>query len=162
MMNRRAFLKLSAGALVLAAAGGLTGCGNSVDLNHPMQEVDGVVFLCDAVTNDASGGSKFKVRYKPYFAIWNKNDAPVTIPRSNITGTFTGADGHAEPMVFTEKDLNLSARQYTEYNGATFCLETENSVASSWKDGSYELRILYNNKTIVFRYDGEKMTTSIQ
>lgn len=161
MMNRRTFLKLSAGALVLAAAGGLTGCGSSIDLNHPKQEVDGVVFLCDAVANDASGGNTYKVQYKPYFAIWNKNDAPITIPRRNITGTFTDAYGSV-PMKFTEKDLSLSAKQYVEYNGATFCLETENSVESSWKEGTYELRILYNEKTIIFRYDGETMTTSIQ
>ena len=30
MINRRTFLKLSAGALVLTAAGALTGCGDTV------------------------------------------------------------------------------------------------------------------------------------
>ena len=82
MMNRRAFLKLSAGALVLAAAGGLTGCGEiSVDLDHPKQEVDGVIFLCDVVSNiDTSGGDGTKVQYKPYFAVWNKTDKAIIIP----------------------------------------------------------------------------------
>lgn len=47
MMDRRTFLKLSAGALALAAAGALTGCGTSIDLTHPHEEVEGVMFLCD-------------------------------------------------------------------------------------------------------------------
>ena len=45
MIDRRTFLKLSAGALVLTAAGALTGCGTTMDLNHPQQEVEGVMFL---------------------------------------------------------------------------------------------------------------------
>ena len=45
MIDRRTFLKLSAGALVLTAAGALTGCGTTIDLNHPQQEVETVVLL---------------------------------------------------------------------------------------------------------------------
>lgn len=47
MIDRRTFLKLSAGTLVLTAAGALTGCGTTIDLDHPKQEVEGVMFLCD-------------------------------------------------------------------------------------------------------------------
>lgn len=49
MIDRRTFLKLSAGALVLTAAGALTGCGTTIDLDHPHQEVDRVMFLCDVL-----------------------------------------------------------------------------------------------------------------
>lgn len=45
MIDRRTFLKLSAGALVLTAAGALTGCGTTIDLNHPQQEVEGAMSL---------------------------------------------------------------------------------------------------------------------
>ena len=38
MIDRRTFLKLSAGALVLTAAGALTGCGTTMDLNHPSRK----------------------------------------------------------------------------------------------------------------------------
>lgn len=44
MIDRRTFLKLSAGALVLTAAGALTGCGGMND--RPKVTIDGVVFLC--------------------------------------------------------------------------------------------------------------------
>lgn len=40
MIDRRTFLKLSAGALVLTAAGALTGCGGMND--RPKVTIDGV------------------------------------------------------------------------------------------------------------------------
>lgn len=46
MIDRRTFLKLSAGALVLTAAGALTGCGGMND--RPKVTIDGVVFMCEA------------------------------------------------------------------------------------------------------------------
>ena len=73
MIDRRTFLKLSAGALVLTAAGALTGCGTTIDLNHPQQEVEGVMFLCDVLSEtDFSGGAPTKIQYRPYFAIWKR------------------------------------------------------------------------------------------
>ena len=90
MIDRRTFLKLSAGALVLTAAGALTGCGTTMDLNHPQQEVDGVMFLCDVLSEtDFSGGAPTKIQYRPYFAIWNRSEEDVSIPRKDITGIFT-------------------------------------------------------------------------
>ena len=58
MLDRRTFLKLSAGALVLTAAGALTGCGTSIDLKHPQQEVEGVMFLCDVLSETDSSSGK--------------------------------------------------------------------------------------------------------
>ena len=164
MLTRRTFLKLSAGALALAAAGALTGCGSTnIDLNHPKQEVDGVVFLCDVIAKtDLSGGEGTKVQYKPYFAVWNKNSSDVVIPRKDITGTFTETGGDEENMVFLPSQLKIGAKQYHEYSRYDFCLETENSVAPSRNNGTYELRIRYNGKTVIFYYDGEKMTSQIR
>lgn len=53
MIDRRTFLKLSAGALVLTAAGALTGCGGMND--RPKVTIDGVVFMCEAPV--ITGGS---------------------------------------------------------------------------------------------------------
>lgn len=58
MIDRRTFLKLSAGALVLTAAGALTGCGTTIDLNHPQQEVEGVMFLCDVLSETDFSGAR--------------------------------------------------------------------------------------------------------
>ena len=47
MIDRRTFLKLSAGALVLTAAGALTGCGETViDKTSGVAKIGDVTFIC--------------------------------------------------------------------------------------------------------------------
>ena len=163
MIDRRTFLKLSAGALVLTAAGALTGCGTTIDLNHPKQEVDGVMFLCDVLgETDFSGGEKTQIQYRPYFAIWNQSGEDVTISRKDITGTFTENGGVPVKMVFLHGTLKVGAKQYQEFSRNTFGLETENGIPSSRQNGTYELRIKYKDKTVVFFYDGEHMTSRVE
>lgn len=163
MIDRRTFLKLSAGALVLTAAGALTGCGTTMDLNHPKEAVEGVTFLCDVIAKtDLSGGEGKKVQYKPYFAIWNQSGEDVSIPRKDITGTFTKNGAAPEKMVFLHGTLKVGAKQYQEFSRNTFGLETENSIPSSRQNGTYELRIKYKGKTVVFFYDGEHMTSRVE
>ena len=163
MIDRRTFLKLSAGALVLTAAGVLTGCGTSIDLNHPKQEVDGVIFLCDITGKiDFSGGEGSKVQYKPYFAIWNKSGADVSIPKKDITGIFTENGCEPEKMVFIAEPLEVGAKQYREFSRFDFGLQTENSIPSSRQNGTYEVRIKYKGKTIVVFYDGKNTTSRVE
>lgn len=51
MINRRTFLKLSAGALVLTAAGALTGCGDTVvDKTSGVAKIGDVTYLCNTVS----------------------------------------------------------------------------------------------------------------
>lgn len=163
MIDRRTFLKLSAGALVLTAAGALTGCGTTMDLNHPNQEVEGVMFLCDITGKiDFSGGEGSKVQYKPYFAIWNQSGEAVSIPKKDITGIFTENGCEPEKMVFIAEPLEVGVKQYREFSRFDFGLQTENSIPSSRQNGTYELRIKYKGKTIVFFYDGEHMTSRVE
>ena len=162
MIDRRTFLKLSAGALVLTAAGALTGCGTTMDLNHPQQEVDGVMFLCDITKIDFSGGEGKKIQYKPYFAIWNQSGEDVSIPRKDITGIFTENGCEPEKMVFIPSWLKVGAKQYQEFSRFDFGLETENSIPSSPQNGTYQVRIKYKGKTVVFFYNGETMTSRVE
>ena len=168
MIDRRTFLKLSAGALVLTAAGALTGCGTTIDLNHPQQEVEGVMFLCDVLSEtDFSGGKNTKIQYRPYFAIWNRSEEDVSIPRKDITGTFTENGAAPENMVFLHGTLEVGAKQYQKFSRFEFRLETENSshennTQLSRENGTYELRIKYKGKTVVFFYDGEHMTSRVE
>ena len=168
MIDRRTFLKLSAGALVLTAAGALTGCGTTIDLNHPQQEVEGVMFLCDVLNEtDFSGGAPTKIQYRPYFAIWNQSEEDVNIPRKDITGTFTENGAAPENMVFLHGTLEVGAKQYQKFSRFEFRLETENSshennTQLSRENGTYELRIKYKGKTVVFFYDGEHMTSRVE
>lgn len=80
MIDRRTFLKLSAGALVLTAAGALTGCGGMND--RPKVTIDGVVFMCEAPV--ITGGSGYAVRYCPLFAIQNDTGERVYRRAGNI------------------------------------------------------------------------------
>lgn len=176
MIDRRTFLKLSAGALVLTAAGALTGCGTTIDLNHPQREVEGVMFLCDVLNEtDFSGGENTKIQYRPYFAIWNRTEEDVTIPWRNITGIFTENGGKPEKMEFIagllkDDSLKVGAKQYQEFNRNTFGLQTENSIPKSHENttlpsrqnGTYEVRIKYKGKIVVFFYDGEHMTSRLE
>ena len=163
MIDRRTFLKLSAGALVLTAAGALTGCGATMDLNHPKQEVEGVMFLCDITGKiDFSGGEGSKVQYKPYFAIWNQSGEAVSIPKKDITGIFTENGCEPEKMVFIAEPLEVGVNQYREFSRFDFGLQTENSIPSSRQNGTYEVRIKYKGKTIVFFYNGETMTSRVE
>lgn len=168
MIDRRTFLKLSAGALVLTAAGALTGCGTTMDLNHPQQEVEGVMFLCDVLSEtDFSGGKNTKIQYRPYFAIWNRSEEDVSIPRKDITGTFTENGYKPEKMVFIPSGLEVGAKQYRAFSRFEFRLETENgshenNTQLSRENGTYEVHIKYKGKTVVFFYDGEHMTSRVE
>ena len=134
-----------------------------MDLNHPKQEVEGVTFLCDVIAKtDLSGGEGKKVQYKPYFAIWNKSGADVSIPKKDITGIFTENGCEPEKMVFIAEPLEVGAKQYREFSRFDFGLQTENSIPSSRQNGTYELRIKYKGKTVVFFYNGKNMTSRVE
>ena len=163
MIDCRTVLKLCGGTLVLTAAGALTGCGTTMVLKHPKEAVEGVPFLCDVnAKTDLSGGEGKKVQYKPYFAIWNQSGEDVSIPRKDITGTFTENGCEPEKMVFLPSWLKVGVNQYQEFSRYDFCLETENSIPSSRQNGTYELRIKYKGKTVVFFYDGKTMTSRVE
>ena len=86
----------------------------------------------------------------------------MTIPRKDITGTFTENGAAPKDMVFLHGSLKVGAKQYQEFGRNTFGLETVNSIPSSRQNGTYELRIKYKGKTVVFFYDGENMTSRLE
>lgn len=162
MMDRRTFLKLSAGTLALAAAGALTGCGGEVD-NRPKVTIDGVQFICEEPVF-ITGGNGYNIQYKPLFSIKNNSTNTVTIKPADVTGTFTDEQGNRYPMDFINRTLTVEPNGYAEYNGTKFALESENTVPVQNSAGSYELRVKYNGRTAVFRCDGtgKKITASVE
>lgn len=161
-MDRRTFLKLSAGALALAAAGMLTGCGGTADKSVRVT-IDGVDFICEEPVI-VTGGVGYKIQYKPPFAIRNNTADKVTIKPADITGVFTDAQGNRYLMDFNNRPLMVEPRGYMRYDGIKFCLESENTVPVKNTEGSYELRVKYNGKTAVFRCDGsgKNVTPSVE
>ena len=129
------------------------------------------MFLCDVLNEtDFSGGAPTKIQYRPYFAIWNQSEEDVSIPWKDITGIFTENGAAPEKMVFLHGTLKVGAKQYQKFSRNTFGLETENNISSSHENtalptrqnGTYELRIKYKGKTVVFFYDGKTMTSRVE
>lgn len=84
MIDRRTFLKLSAGALVLTAAGALTGCGDTViEKTSGVAKIGDVTFIC-AMPFPGGGlgdGIVRQLTYLTQFTIQNNSAERVVIKR---------------------------------------------------------------------------------
>ena len=159
MIDRRTFLKLSAGALVLTAAGALTGCGDTViDKTSGVAKIGDVTFIC--ATPFLGGGDNFALTYCTEFTIQNDSTEKVVIKPEDITCIFREADTE-ETLYFKRNELIAAPGQTAVYNGSQkFCLESENRVPAEYSNGTFILRVTYHDQTAVFRYDGKTVTPS--
>ena len=163
MIDRRTFLKLSAGALVLTAAGALTGCGGTViDKTSGVAKIGDVTFIC--ATPFTHGGTGTKLTYWTKFTIQNNSPERVVIKPEDITCIFREKDTE-ETLYFKRKELVAEPGQTINYNGAQeFYLETKEGVPEKNSTGTYELRVRYNGQTAVFFYgnNGKNVTGSVK
>ena len=164
MIDRRTFLKLSAGALVLTAAGALTGCGDTViDKTSGVAKIGDVTFICAMPL--LGGGVDRQLTYWTQFTIQNHSSTErVVIKPEDITCIFREADAK-ETLYFKRKELVAEPGQTAVYNGTTeFYLETKEGVPEKNGTGTYELRVRYNGKTAVFLYgnNGKNVTGSVE
>ena len=163
MIDRRTFLKLSAGALVLTAAGALTGCGDTViDKTSGVAKIGDVTFIC--ATPFTHGGAPKQLTYWTQFIIQNNSAEKVVIKPEDITCIFREADAK-QTLYFKRNELVAEPGQTAVYNGTTeFYLETKEGVPEKNSTGTYELRVCYNGKTAVFLYgnNGKNVTGSVK
>lgn len=163
MLDRRTFLKLSAGALVLTAAGALTGCGDTViDKTSGVAKIGDVTFIC--TTPFTHGGTGTNLTYWTQFTIQNHSTERVVIKPEDITCIFREADAK-ETLYFKRKELVAEPGQTAVYNGTTeFFLETKKGVPEKNGTGTYELRVCYNGQTAVFLYgnNGKNVTGNVE
>ena len=163
MIDRRTFLKLSAGALVLTAAGALTGCGDTViDKTSGVAKIGDVTFIC--AKPFPGGGDTFTLTYQTQFTIQNKSAEKVVIKPEDITCIFREADAE-ETLYFKRKELVAEPGRTADYNGSQeFFLETKKNVSEKNSTGTYELRVCYNSQTAVFLYgnNGKNVTGSVE
>lgn len=131
MIDRRTFLKLSAGALVLTAAGALTGCGETViDKTSGVAKIGDVTFICATpFTHGGLGDGIVKqLTYWTQFTIQNNSPEKVVIKPEDIICIFREADTK-ETLYFKRKELVAEPGKTINYNGATeFYLETKEPV----------------------------------
>ena len=167
MIDRRTFLKLSAGALVLTAAGALTGCGDTViDKTSGVAKIGDVTFICATpFTHGGLGDGIVKqLTYWTQFTIQNNSPEKVVIKPEDITCIFQEADTK-ETLYFKRNELVAEPGRTAVYNGATeFYLETKERVQEKNSPGTYELRVRYNGQTAVFLYgnNGKNVTGRVE
>ena len=167
MIDRRTFLKLSAGALVLTAAGALTGCGETViEKTSGVAKIGDVTFICATpFTHGGLGDGIVKqLTYWTKFTIQNNSPEKVVIKLEDIICIFQEADTK-ETLYFKRKELVAEPGKTINYNGATaFYLETKEPVPEKNSTGTYELRVRYNSQTAVFLYgnNGKNVTGSVK
>ena len=167
MIDRRTFLKLSVGALVLTAAGALTGCGDTViDKTSGVAKIGDVTFICATpfLGGGLGDGIVRQLTYWTQFTIQNNSAEKVVIKPEDITCIFREADTE-ETLLFKRKELIAEPGQTAVYNGSQeFFLETKKTVSEKNSTGTYELRVRYNGKTAVFLYgnNGKNVTGSVE
>lgn len=167
MIDRRTFLKLSAGALVLTAAGALTGCGDTmIDKTSGVAKIGDVTFICATpfLGGGLGDGIVRQLTYWTQFTIQNNSAEKVVIKPEDITCIFREADTE-ETLLFKRKELIAEPGQTAVYNGSQeFFLETKKTVSEKNSTGTYELRVRYNGKTAVFLYgnNGKNVTGSVE
>lgn len=169
MIDRRTFLKLSAGALVLTAAGALTGCGDTViDKTSGVAKIGDVTFICETPFPGGGANSQLtywtQLTYQTRFTIQNNSTEMVVIKPEDITCIFREADAK-ETLYFKREELVAEPGRTAIYNGATgFYLETKERVQEKNSPGTYELRVRYNGRTAVFLYgnNGKNVTGHVE
>ena len=163
MIDRRTFLKLSAGALVLTAAGALTGCGDTViDKTSGVAKIGDVTFICAMPL--LGGGVDRQLTYWTQFTIQNNSAEKIIIKPEDITCIFREADAE-ETLYFKRKELVAEPGRTAVYNGSQeFFLETKEKVPEKNGTGTYELRVHYNGKTAAFLYgnNGKNVTGRVE
>ena len=167
MIDRRTFLKLSAGALVLTAAGALTGCGDTViEKTSGVAKIGDVTFIC-AMPFPGGGLNNNIIKQLTYltqFTIQNNSAERVVIKPEDITCIFREKDTE-ETLYFKRNELIAAPGQTVVYNGSQkFYLETKERIPEKNSPGTYELRVRYNGKTAVFLYgnNGKNVTGSVE
>ena len=167
MIDRRTFLKLSAGALVLTAAGALTGCGDTViEKTSGVAKIGDVTFICPTpfLGGGLGDGIVKQLTYLTQFTIQNNSAERVVIKPEDITCIFREKDTE-ETLYFKRKELVAEPGRPAVYNGTTeFYLETKEGVPEKNSTGTYELRVRYNGQTAVFLYgnNGKNVTGSVE
>lgn len=128
MIDRRTFLKLSAGALVLTAAGALTGCGDTViDKTSGVAKIGDVTFICATpfLGGGLGDGIVKQLTYWTKFTIQNNSAERVVIKPEDIICIFREADTK-ETLYFKKNELVAEPGQTIDYNGSQeFFLETK-------------------------------------
>ena len=160
MMTRREFIKVAgAGVLAVSCAGMLSGC----DAFESLQDMDFVSVTIGEVkfmVGSASytlDGVKRHVKFGTDLLIRNKTRSEVTIPKSNITGTYyckIGEENKTYPMEYDDGNIVAPVTPSNELPTeiGNFGLTTKDEIPENAVSQKVEFSIIYGGYKAIFAY----------
>ena len=159
MMTRREFIKVAgAGVLAVSCAGMLSGC----DVVESLQDMDFVSVTIGEVKFMVGSSSytldgEHHVKFGTDLLIRNKTKSKVTIPASDITGTYyCKIDGKDETyqMKYDHGDLVAPVTPSNELPTeiGNFSLTTEDEIPENAVSQKVEFSIIYGGYEAIFAY----------
>lgn len=160
MMTRREFIKVAgAGVLAVSCAGMLSGC----DAIESLQDMDFVSVTIGEVkfmVGSASytlDGVKQHVKFGTDLLIRNKTKSEVTIPKSNITGTYyckIGEENKTYPMEYDHGNIVAPVTPSNELPTeiGNFGLTTKDEIPENAVSQKVEFSIKYGSYKAIFAY----------
>lgn len=160
MMTRREFIKVAgAGVLAVSCAGMLSGC----DVVESLQDMDfvsvniGEVKFMVGSASYTQDGAKHHVKFGTDLLIRNKTKSKVTIPASDITGTYyckIGEENKTYPMKYDNGDLVAPVTPSNELPTeiGNFGLTTKDEIPANAVSQKVEFSIIYGGYEAIFAY----------
>ena len=160
MMTRREFIKVAgAGVLAVSCAGMLSGC----DVVESLQDMDfvsvtiGEVKFMVGSASYTQDGAKHHVNFGTDLLIRNKMKSKVTIPASDITGTYyCTIDGKDETysMKYDHDDIVAQVTPSNELPTeiGNFGLTTKDEIPANAVSQKVEFSIIYGGYEAIFAY----------
>ena len=160
MMTRREFIKVAgAGVLAVSCAGMLSGC----DVVESLQDMDfvsvtigEVKFMVGSSSYTLDGG-EHHVNFGTDLLIRNKTKSAVTIPASDITGTYyckIDEKDETYPMKYDHDDIVAQVTPSNELPTeiGNFGLTTEDEIPANAVSQKVEFSIKYGGCRAIFAY----------
>ena len=160
MMTRREFIKVAgAGVLAVSCAGMLSGCDaieSLQDMDFVSVTIGEVKFMVGSASYTLDGG-EHHVNFGTDLLIRNKTKSKVTIPKSNITGTYyckIGEENKTYPMQYDHDDIVAPVTPSNELPTeiSNFSLTTEAEIPANAVSQKVEFRITYGDYKAIFAY----------
>ena len=160
MMTRREFIKVAgAGVLAVSCAGMLSGC----DAIESLQDMDfvsvtiGEVKFMVGSTSCTQDGAQHYAKFGTDLFIRNKTRSEVTIPKSNITGTYyckIGEENKTYPMEYDDGNIVAPVTPSNELPTEirNFGLTTKDEIPENAVSQKVEFSIIYGGYEAIFAY----------
>lgn len=160
MMTRREFIKVAgAGVLAVSCAGMLSGCDaieSLQDMDFVSVTIGEVKFMVGSSSHTLDGGGGH-FKFGTDLLIRNKTNSELTIPKSNITGTYyckIGEENKTYPMEYDDGNIVAPVTPSNELPTEirNFGLTTKDEIPENAVSQKVEFSIIYGGYEAIFAY----------